>query len=323
MVYYKRQTVDTDTMHEISSTDTKPTTNTDHCLLSGIAQTANSFEFKSTVPRTGSGGLKQARFWIVTVPENDFNPHLPTGVAYLRGQLEQGQSGYRHWQLLVTFTQKKTLAQAKSTLGVGHWEPTRSVAAEQYVWKIDTRIGEPFEFGEKTPRRNSKCDWDRIRVLASTGKFDSIPSDVYIRYYQNLHRIRSDSVQPISVERSCYVYWGPTGTGKSHRAWSEAGEDAYSKDPRTKFWCGYDDQQHVVIDEFRGAIDVAHLLRFLDKYPVRVETKGSTRPLRATKFWITSNLNPLDWYPELDKETAEALMRRLNIEKITNKFIKN
>lgn len=30
-----------------------------------------------------------------------------------------------------------------------HWEPTRSDAAEAYVVKEDTRIGEPFEFGEK------------------------------------------------------------------------------------------------------------------------------------------------------------------------------
>lgn len=312
--------MDMDTMNEHSTTNPRTSANTDHCILSGIASPPDSSEFKSTVPRSGSGGLRQARFWIVTIPEQLFSPALPQGVQYIRGQLECGESGYRHWQLLVTFAQKKTLAQAKSSIGCGHWEPTRSVAAEQYVWKIDTRIGEPFEFGEKSHKRNCKPDWDRIRLLASTGEFSRIPSDVYVRYYTNLHRIRADCVQPISVQRSCYVYWGPTGTGKSHRAWEEAGPDAYSKDPRTKFWCGYDDQQHVIIDEFRGAIDVAHLLRFLDKYPVRVETKGSTRPLRAVKFWITSNLNPLDWYPELDKDTYDALLRRLTIEKMNKKF---
>jgi len=55
------------------------------------------------------------------------------------------------------------------------------------------------------------------------------------------------------------------------------------------------------------------MLRWLDRYPCRVEIKGSSRPLDATKIWITSNLNPLDWYPELDVDTKEALLRRINI----------
>ena len=81
------------------------------------------------------------------------------------------------------------------------------------------------------------------------------------------------------------------GTGKSRRAWSEATLSAYCKDPRTKFWCGYTTQSNVVLDEFRGGIDISHVLRWLDRYPVRVEIKGSSRPLLATTFWITSNLH--------------------------------
>lgn len=72
-------------------------------------------------------------------------------------------------------------------------------------------------------------------------------------------------------------------------------------------------EQHVIIDEFRGGIDISHLLRWLDRYPVRVEVKGSSRPLVASKFWITSNLDPNWWYPDIDAETKSALMRRLEI----------
>ena len=35
------------------------------------------------------------------------------------------------------------------------------------------------------------------------------------------------------------VFWGDTGSGKSHTAWEEAGVAAYSKDPTTKWWDGY------------------------------------------------------------------------------------
>jgi len=60
-------------------------------------------------------------------------------------------------------------------------------------------------------------------------------------------------------------------------------------------------------------IDICHMLRWLDRYPVRVEIKGSSRPLCARKIWITSNIHPRQWYPEIDGETLAALMRRLNI----------
>lgn len=150
---------------------------------------------------------------------------------------------------------------------------------------------------------------------------EEIPSDIYVRYYGNLQRIRADHTQPEFRQVETIVLWGPTGTGKSHTAWEQAGVSAYSKDPRTKFWCGYSDQQHVIIDEFRGAIDISHLLRWLDKYPVRVETKGSSRPLLATKVWITSNLHPSDWFPLLDGDTLGALYRRLTIIHLNKPFI--
>lgn len=149
-----------------------------------------------------------------------------------------------------------------------------------------------------------------------------IPSDVYIRYYGNLHKIRSDSQKPDFRSVTVNVFWGPTGTGKSHQAWERAGPDAYSKDPRSKFWCGYKDQSIVIIDEFRGAIDISHLLRWFDRYPVRVETKGSSRVLTANTFYVTSNLHPRDWFSDLDQETYKALERRLTITNFLNFFNK-
>lgn len=72
-------------------------------------------------------------------------------------------------------------------------------------------------------------------------------------------------------------------------------------------------QGNAVFDEFRGSIDVGHLLRWLDRYPCMVELKGSATALCVTKYWFTSNLHPRDWYPGLDEATLEALLRRLEI----------
>lgn len=274
----------------------------------------------SAIPNSNSqptGTRRQGLLWLGTLPDPDrtWTPCLPDGIQYLRGQLECGEGGLIHWQLFFTYSTKKSLGQVRATWApfIGHWELTRSSAAEEYVWKLDSRIGQPFEFGTRRFRRNSPTDWALVRQNAELGMFNDIPPDLYIRYYGNLTRICAASLQPVAMERTCIVYWGPTGTGKSRRAWDEAGFDSYSKDPRTKFWDGYGTQENVVIDEFRGSIDISHLLRWLDRYPVRVEVKGSSLPLQCKKFWITSNLPPSQWYPELDAPSFAALERRLLI----------
>jgi len=215
---------------------------------------------------------------------------------------------------------KGSLNQVKSFFPItGHYELTYSQKAEEYVWKDDTSLGERFEMGKKPFKRNSETDWDEIKKSAQSSELDSIPSDIYIRYYNNLRRISADHLRPIAIDRKCTVLWGSTGTGKSHRAWTEF-PNAYSKDPRTKWWVGYRGEAHIIIDEFRGGIDIAHLLRWIDKYPVQVETKGGASALQATHFILTSNLHPFDWYPDVDKETLAALERRLNIIKVEDKL---
>ena len=87
----------------------------------------------------------------------------------------------------------------------------------------------------------------------------------------------------------------------------------YIKDPNSKWWDGYNGQELVIIDEFSGVINVTHLLRWLDRYPCRVEVKGASKVLRATKFWITSNIDPRNWYAEITPEQKNALMRRMDI----------
>lgn len=256
----------------------------------------------------------QAQFWILTIPHAHFTPFKPPTVTWIRGQLERGEGGFLHWQLAVRFARPVRLAAVRRIFGEFHAEPTRSAAANEYVWKADTRVeGTCFELGKPAIKRNCPTDWESVWSLAQRGEFGDIPADIRVRCYSQLRRISTDFARPVGVERLVKCYWGSTGTGKSRTAWDEAGLDAYPKDPRTKFWCGYTSQSNVVIDEFRGGIDISHMLRWLDRYPVVVEIKGGATVLAATNIWITSNLHPNDWYPDLDDETKQALLRRLEI----------
>lgn len=258
---------------------------------------------------------RQGIFWILTIPQHEFTPFLPPQCSYIIGQLEQGgQTGYSHWQVMVSFKQKQSIHGVRSVFGNVHAELSRSSAADSYCQKEETRVhGTSFELGSKPISRNSKVEWESVWTSAKSGNFTTVPAHVRVVNYRTLRTIASDHMRAIGIERECFVFWGKTGTGKSRRAWEEAGVEAYCKDPRTKFWDGYQNEENVVMDEFRGGIDVSHMLRWLDRYPVRVEIKGSSKPLVAKKIWITSNVSPVMWYPMLDEETLNALLRRMQI----------
>lgn len=243
-------------------------------------------------------------------------PYLPRSCIWLRGQLERGnETDYLHWQLVVCFARKVRLGTVREVFGEQmHAELSRSASANSYVWKEDTRIeGTQFELGARPFQRNSQEHWDEIRDKAKSGNLEEIPSQVFVTHYGSLSKIARDYMRPNAIERTVCVYWGPSGVGKSRRAWNEAGLDAFPKDPNTKFWDGYRGHENVVIDEFRGLINISHVLRWFDRYPVNVETKGGGTVLKAKSVWITSNLSPREWYPELDDVTMNALLRRLRV----------
>lgn len=238
-------------------------------------------------------------------------------IRYSKGQLEKcGVAGRLHWQFVVCFNRKCRLAGVKVRLGNGvHAELSRSAAANNYVCKEETSQGRRWVWGTLPMKRNSETDWDNIKKKAKEGRLDSpsIPANVFVCNYSSLKKIKMDFMKGSEQERAAYVFWGETGAGKSKLAWEQAGLDAYPKAPTTKFWDGYQGENHVVIDEFTGQVEITHLLRWLDRYPVLVEQKGSGCVLRATRFWITSNVDPRDWYPTIPQEQKAALYRRLKI----------
>lgn len=263
----------------------------------------------------------QYRYWLLTIPENDWSPSdvLQKEVKYCKGQLEVGnETGYRHWQV-VYHTQVMTYTRLKKILpSSAHIMHTRSEAAEQYVWKEETKVeGSEFEKGKKSTKRNSSADWEEIRTLAQSGNLDNIPADIYVRSYSNLKRIKLDHEKPTQRGKvDVHLYLGPSGTGKSYAAWANMGtEDTYTKIPTTKWWDGYRGETKVIMDEFRGQVSIALLLRWLDPagYPLTLETKGGGAVAKFTKIILTSNLPPEEWYPDLDYATLQALKRRLTI----------
>lgn len=270
----------------------------------------------------------KAKYWILTIRHSDFMPYLPPTIAYIRGQLECGDGGFMHWQVMAVFANQVRLQSVRRIFGDAHAEPTKSEAAADYVWKEETAVPNTrFELGKQPFKRNSETDWARVYELARQGDIEhtDIPADVRVRNYHSLRAIAKDFCKPRPrAVQEVNVFWGVTGAGKSHRAFEEAGNDFYLKSSSTKWWDGYRGEPNIVMDEFTGVIGIQHMLTWLDRYPCACEIKGGQVPLKSVKWWIMSNIPPTDWYP-LDKATTEqqaALMRRLtNIVEFTTPFI--
>lgn len=118
---------------------------------------------------------RQGIFWLLTIPHHEFLPYLPPNTSWIKGQLECGESGYLHWQLMVAFSKKVSLNGVRTTFGPFHAELSRSDAASEYVWKDDTSVqGTRFELGVKPIRRNSKIDWESVWECAKSGDIEQV-----------------------------------------------------------------------------------------------------------------------------------------------------
>jgi len=100
--------------------------------------------------------------------------------------------------------------------------------------------------------------------------------------------------KPRDHEMKVIVCQGPTGTGKS-RWVKETFPNAYWKQ-RSQWWCGYEGQDVIVLDEFYGWLQYDLLLRLCDRYPLFLETKGGQVNCLANTIVITTNATPESWY---------------------------
>jgi len=284
----------------------------------GQAQSNSSNQHAPRQERQTSGN-SQGRYWVGTinvehglfVPPTELRPG--SNLVWLRGQQEIGASGNLHWQLFCAFKNKVRTNTVKGVVGNGHWELSRSEAAEAYVWKEDTRVaGTQFELGQKAFQRNNPLDWKRIKDLAKAGRVEQILDDepeVAIRHYRTLKQIAVDylACPPNLPGPSGKWIYGPPGVGKSFWVREQWGQDLYIK-AQNKWWDGYRGQRFVLLDDFDSKVLGHYLKIWTDAYAFTAETKGGTIQIRPDLFIITSNYKPEELFE--DPLLAEAVSRR-------------
>lgn len=114
------------------------------------------------------------------------------------------------------------------------------------------------------------------------------------------------------------VFYGDAGTGKTHTAYDicqKLGiEPFFINSPQGGiiWWDGYDRDQAIIVDDFKGWIKPHDLFRLLDKYPYRIPYKGGYRLAFYTHVFITSNYPPSMWYSDDVVFERAALFRRIH-----------
>ncbi len=227
-----------------------------------------------------------------------------TGTPHLQGYMECNRA--------ITM---QALKRALEMQGI-HLERRRGTQqrAILYCNKGESRKPNGRQWNIGLKKRSSKAvqmvmDNDPMRDIALEH-----PED-FVRHHQGYLALRNVLAEPRTWAMEVLIFHGRTGTGKSYTAYKEYPE-AYTV-PWNKggiwWWPGYDGQETVILDEFRGdnpQINFSTMLQLLDRYQFSVQCKGGNIEFTSKRLIFTTNIEPLEWYPE--EPSREPLFRRFN-----------
>jgi hypothetical protein len=194
-------------------------------------------------------------------------------------------------------------------------------------------VGEPRTQGKDITETALEVARNLLRVQHPIDP--SIHNIGVIKAYERLSKYwpvsRNNSVNELS---RIWIY-GPGGSGKTRTAYLYTNTyRTYKCDLFNKGWFdGYDNHEAVILDDFNPDCNDKEtfklLLSILDRYPLRVNVKGSSVNWNPTMIIVTSQKPPWEYYgnpmtfrdrPEVwhTDEELRQLMRRIDLVVITN-----
>lgn len=238
--------------------------------------------------------------------------------SYIIVGREVGEQQTPHFQGYVYFENKKTFKSLKALIPRAHIEVAQSTPIKNKEYC--SKGGDVYLERGSLPHQGRRTDLDGMvkacQEGASTKQLIEEHTEVYAKYPKFVELCKRVYTKPRdpSVAPSVRCFYGPAGTGKTKTAYEELGHDCYVKTPSTKdWWDGYDGHDKVIIDEAdKGYLKLCEMLSILDRYPVKVNVKGSTVEFVATKIILTANKHPEDWYSNCTHEERRGLLRRIN-----------
>lgn len=247
---------------------------------------------------------------------------------YLCFQAEMCPSTKRaHWQCYVEFKAPQRPAGAQKLLGgTGHF-CVRSGTREQaiaYCRKEESAAPGSFEEHGDPARvdqgktQGKRSDLDDIAEAIQDG---SQPDDIadshpksYIRYHRGIRELYEAKQRRVerNWETPIHIIWGKPGLGKTRQVYAREGRANVYKKPRGEWWPNYKGQRAILIDDFvPGLYTIGEFLEWGDRYPCQVPYKGGFSNLSSRAIYITSNYDPISWWPASQATSVPAFERRV------------
>ena len=264
--------------------------------------------------------MSRSNYWCFTI--NNYGPNevsslsfaVPSKAAtYLIYGFEVGDYGTRHIQGYIEFSRRLRFAQVVAFLG-GRAHVERRLGTADQAAKYCKKDAVFCEAGEiSVSKQGNRSDLDALHTsLLEKRPLEDISNDhfgSFLKYQRGIAAYRFANAPKRTWETLVIVYWGRTGAGKS-RAVHDNATDLYCH-PGGQWFDGYEGQKQVLFDDFGGSeFKLQYLLKLLDRYPMQVPIKGGFVQWAPKEVYITSNLDPDDWFRNANAEHVRAMFRR-------------
>lgn len=216
-----------------------------------------------------------------------------------------------HFQGYVYFKEAKSFTSLKKKITRAHIEPCKGTPTDNV--RYCTKGGDIFIQKGSVPKQGERTDIEKVVAQLKAGSnmrgvIDTARSvqsvkmaEIWLKYNET----------PRTWKPEVKWFYGSTGSGKTRSAREWLGEDVYTCLDSIKWWEGYDGHENVLIDDFRKDFCKFHqLLKLLDRYEYKVETKGGSRQMVAKKIAITAPYRPEQMYDL--REDVQQLLRRID-----------
>lgn len=261
---------------------------------------------------------------------------LCAGKYYVFGCEKCPTTGRDHLQGYLEWTDKISMNALKKYFpnDTVHFEIARGTRLDNYKYcrKLDTMAPNVFWYvkpgcenmhneGQGT-RTDLKEVYERIEQGVKVDDLAIENPMMYHQYGRTLTKLE-DIVMRKKYRHGwfteCIWLWGKTGVGKSHRAFDGYTPDkCYNWPNDGEWWDAYQQQELVIINDFRGEIRYADLLKMIDCWPYDVRRRGrEPMPFLSKRVIITSSGPPEKIYAGVnERDSLEQLKRRIVVEEV-------
>ncbi len=243
-------------------------------------------------------------------------------VRYAVFQQEQGENETMHYQGYLELKAPQRFTAMHLLIPLAHWEARRGSRdqAREYCMKEDSRTDGPWECGTfKSGGQGARADLLDAIATAQTNWSIAEVAEQHPVTFVKFNRGLSDYIFHVRPPRSIanppsvHLYFGPTGTGKTRKAYEDS-PDLFRKAPDTSWFDGYNGQSTLLLDDYSGAaskMSLNNMLQLLDRFPFNVQIKGGHVQMTASHIVLTTNLHPSVWFNyQRREEQYLALQRR-------------